>query len=264
VSLELTFAALRRRRVGLVVRVVTVAALVAVVVAFYPSIKGDASLDKSFADLPDVVRAFLGGDSIVSEVGYLSTRLFGYVVPGLLIGFTVTHGAAAIAGEEEDHRLNLVLAHPVSPRSAVLQRLLAMTVELFVVTLGVLVPLIALSGPSDFHIGIGHETAAVVQAAALALAFGVFALATGAATGNRALALGLGSTLAIVGYVVESMARVVSGLKPLRPFTVWRWYSGNVPLRDGLDVAGTTVLIVLSVIVLVAGLVLFERRDVRE
>jgi ABC-2 type transport system permease protein len=265
VQVELTRAALRRGRVGVVVRVLSVAALVAAVVSFYPSIKGDVSLDKSFGELPDAVRAFLGSNSIISPVGYLTSRLFAWIIPFVLISLMVGRGAAAVAGEEESHTLNLVLAHPVQRRSAVLQRLAAMVGELIVVSaLGVWVPLVALSGVSDINIGVGYETAAVVEVSVLALAFGALALAVGASTGRRSIALGFGSGLAVTGYVVSTLSRVVDALKPLRPVTVWRWYDGHQPLTDGIDVADTGVLILLSMIVVAIGIVLFERRDVRE
>lgn len=262
---ELAVAAVRRGRVGVLVRIVSVAALVAAVVAFYPSIKSDVSLDKSFSELPDTVRAFLGSESIISPVGYLTSRLFGWIVPFVLITFMVGRGAAAIAGEEEGHTLNVVLSYPVRRRSAVLQRFAAMVGELVVVSaIGLWLPLVALSGVSDIHIGIAYETAAVVEVSVLALAFGALALAVGAATGRRAIAIGFGSGLAVTGYVISTLSRVVDALKPLRPLTVWRWYDGHQPLADGIEVFDTMVLIVLAVIVIVIGTAAFERRDVRE
>jgi ABC-2 type transport system permease protein len=265
VRIELARAALRRGRIGVIVRVVSVAALVTAVVAFYPSIKSDLSLDQSFAKLPDVVRAFLGSNSIITPVGYLTSRLFGWILPFVLISFMVGRGAAAIAGEEESHTLNVVLAYPARRRSAVLQRLAAMSVELIVVSaIGLWVPLVAISSVSDINIGVGFETAAVVEVSVLALAFGALALAIGAATGSRTIALGFGSGLAVTGYVVSTLSRVVDALKPLRPLSVWRWYDGHQPLTDGIDIVDTSVLILLAVIAVVVGIVAFERRDVRE
>ncbi|MEY2434125.1 MAG: beta-exotoxin transport system permease protein [Acidimicrobiaceae bacterium] len=263
-QVELAVAALRRRRAGLVVWVASLASLVAVIVAFYPSIKGDLSLDESFSKLPDTVRAFLGSNSIISPVGYLTSRLFGWVVPALLIAFMIGRGTAAIAGEEEQHTLNLVLAYPVARRSAVAQRLAAMCLELVLLAAILWLTLVLISPVSQIDIGIAYETAAVVQCAMLALTFGVLALAIGAATGRRSSALGIASGLAVVGYIVDSLSRVVQALRPLRPFTVWRWYDGHQPLTDGIDPVGMSVLIVLAVIAVVVGIFTFERRDVRE
>jgi ABC-2 type transport system permease protein len=263
-QVELAVAAVRRRTTGLLAWSASIAALVAAVVAFYPSIKGDVSLDESFSQLPDTVRAFLGSESIISPVGYLTSRLFGWLVPALLIAFTIGRGTAAIAGEEEQHTLNLVLSYPVARRSAFAQRLGAMFVELLVLAAVVWATLVLLSPVSDIDIGVAYETAAVVQCAMLALTFGVLALAIGAATGRRSSSLAIASGVAVVGYIVDSLSRVVDGLRPLRPFTVWRWYDGHQPLTDGLDVVGMAVLIVLTVIAVVIGIVAFERRDVRE
>ena len=261
---ELAIAAMRRRRVNLIVWASITASLVAIIVAFYPSIKGDQSLDKTFADLPEGVRALFGTNSLISPVGYLTGRLFALFLPGTLIGFTIGRGSAAVAGEEEQHTLNLTLAYPVTRRSVVLQRLTAMVAELLALTTVAWLTLIALSGPSGLDISIWLETAAIIEAAVLAATFGIGALAIGAWTGKRGLATGISSGIAVAGYLIDSLSKVVHALEPLRPFTVWRWYDGHQPLIDGIDPVGMGVLIVLAVIVVVIGTAVFERRDVRE
>ena len=262
--LEIGVAALRRRRVSLVVWTSIVAALVAIVVAFYPSIKGDASLDQTFADFPEAVKAFLGTTSLVTPVGYLTGRLFAAILPATFIGFTIGRGSAAIAGEEEQHTLNLTLAYPVGRRAVVLQRLAAMNLELVVLAAAAWLPLVALAGPSSIDIGTGYLTIAVVESAVIAATFGAVALAIGAWTGKRSLASGIAAGIATAGYIIDSLARVTDVLRPLRPFTVWRWYSDHQPLTDGFDPTGMAVLILLSVVLVVIGLVRFERRDIRE
>jgi ABC-2 type transport system permease protein len=263
VPVELAVAAVRRRQVNLVVWSAITAAFVAIIVAFYPSIKGDESFDNLLADFPDAVRALFGTDSFISPVGYLTGRLFALFLPGILIGFTIGRGSAAVAGEEEQHTLNLTLSYPVTRRSMVSQRLAAMLGELLVLTAVAWLTLVALSGPTGLDIGVWYETAAVIEAAALAATFGIGALAIGAWTGKRGLATGVASGVAVAGYLIDSLSKVVDALEPLRPFTVWRWYSGHQPLTDGIDPAGMSVLILLSVILVVAGTVFFERRDVR-
>jgi ABC-2 type transport system permease protein len=264
VPVELAVAAMRRKRVNLIVWAAITASLVAIIVAFYPSIKGDASLDKTFADFPESVRALFGTNSLISPVGYLTGRLFALFLPGTLIGFTIGRGAAAVAGEEEQHTLNLTLAYPVTRGSVVLQRLAAMLAELLALTAVAWLALVALSGPSGFDIGLRYETAAIIETAVLAATFGVGALAIGAWTGKRSLATGISSGVAVAGYLIDSLSKVVEALRPLRPFTVWRWYDGHQPLTDGIDPVGMSVLIVLAVVFIVIGTITFERRDVRE
>src|SRR4051812_21637608 len=203
--LEIAVAAMRRRRVSLVVWAAIVAALVAVIVAFYPSINGDASLDKTFGDFPDAVKALFGTTSLISPVGYLTGRLFALFLPGTLIGFTISRGAAAIAGEEEQHTLNLTLAYPVARRAFAVQRLAAMNVELLLLAVCAWLPLIALSGPSGLDLGVGYLTVAVIESTILAATFGAAALAIGAWTGKRALASGITSGVAAGGYLIDSL-----------------------------------------------------------
>ena len=77
--------------------------------------------------------------------------------------------------------------------------------------------------------------AATLMAYVLAVLFGAIALLVGCLTGHRALAAGVASGAALAAYLLTSIAALVAGLKPFRPLSPFWWYSGNDPLRHGLD-----------------------------
>ena len=104
------------------------AALIALNVAFYPSVRDDEALSDYAKDLPESVRAlFAGGElDLTSPAGYLNSQIFALMAPLILLIFTIGAGAGVVAGEEERGTLDLLLAHPVRRRDYVVQRFLAL------------------------------------------------------------------------------------------------------------------------------------------
>jgi putative exporter of polyketide antibiotics len=64
-----------------------------------------------------------------------------------------------------------------------------------------------------------------------------------------------------LGFFIDTLGRSVDWLEQLRPLSPWRWYSGNLPLSNGLG--ATEVLVLAAAIVVSAGLGAwaFGRRD---
>jgi hypothetical protein len=69
----------------------------------------------------------LGGD-FSSPVGYVNVELLSWLAPIIFIAFAVSIAARALAGEEENGTLSLLLAHTVGRRRLVLQKYAAMIV----------------------------------------------------------------------------------------------------------------------------------------
>ena len=151
---------LRLRLVSLIVWAVSIAALVLLIVAFYPSVRDNPSLNDLYGNLTPSMQALLGGSDLTSPVGYLNTQLFAFVLPVALLVFGLGRGAASVAGEEEERTLDLLLAQPVSRGSAYLQKSVALAVGLAVLTCAGWLPLVALNGPVQFNLPVVNLTAA--------------------------------------------------------------------------------------------------------
>ena len=66
-------------------------------------------------EMPAALEGFLGGLSISTPEGFLTSEYFSWV-PILLIVYAVIQGTGAIAGEESAGTMDLLLAQPVSRR----------------------------------------------------------------------------------------------------------------------------------------------------
>ena len=88
------------------------------------------------------------------------------------------------------------------------------------------------------------------------------ALAAGAATGNRALAVGAAAGLAAGGYLVSGLHSLAGWLEPFRVLSAF-WWLGTSPLQNGIRGWGVLVVSVAAAAALAIGAVLVGRRDLQ-
>jgi ABC-2 type transport system permease protein len=95
----------------------------------------------------------------------------------------------------------------------------------------------------------------------LGVDFGLLALAIGAGSGNRGVALGIASTVAAASYLVSSLAPVVSWLDPAKYLSLFYWSVGENQLQNGLSAAGLAVLVGVGLVLAVVTDRLFQSHD---
>ena len=241
-------------------------ALVALNVAFYPSVRDDPALSDYAKDLPESVRAlFAGGElDLASPVGYLNSQVFALMAPLLLLIFSIGAGAGAVAGEEERGTLDLLLAHPLQRREYVIQRFLALATLVFVLVLALLATVALGSWLVDLEIGFGKLVAASVSAGLLALLFGAIALAVGAISPGRTRAIAVAAALALMAWVFDGLGQAIAALESWRPLAPYYHALGQNPLREGASWEGWAILALATAVFVTVAAVGLERRDVRQ
>lgn len=258
--------AVRRRRVGLLGWSLGLLGTVALLAVAYPTVRDNSELDRTFAGLSPGVRQLLGladGDGLTSPAGYLNSQFFANLLPVMLLVFAIGAAAWSIAGDEAAGTLELLLANPVSRVRVAYARLIALVALLAVLTAVSTVGLVAMAPPTGLTSGLTwpHLVAATVASALMALSYAAVAFAVGAATGRRSLALGVASTVAVLGYLVEGLAAAVRPLRPVRAATPWHWLIDSDPLRHGLTWQAWLLPLAVTLVLGVVGTSLFARRD---
>lgn len=241
------------------------AGLVAMYAAVYPSVRDNEQLNELVESYPEALREFFafGGQlDLVSGAGYLGAELFSFMAPLLFLVAAIGAGAGSIAGEEERGTLEVLLSVPVSRARIASEKAAGIGIEVAGLGLVLWALLLVATPLAEFGVSVGNLAAACLLAVLLALGFGGVAFLLGAATGRRALAIGVTSALAVLAYVLNGLAPLVSALEPFQKLSPFYHYSASDPLREGIDwwralllggiVAATTVLGVLA----------FRRRDV--
>lgn len=240
--------------------------LILMTVAFYPTIRDQPSIEEVMRDLPDALKATFGVDDAVplgSPAGYLQARYFSFALPLALVIFAIGVGARAVGGAEEDGEVELVLAQPVTRRQLVAGRygaVVALTASLgaaFAVLLSVLGPLF---GVLD-GLSLGRLLFAGAAAVALALLHASVAFCAGAVTGRRSAAVGVGSAVAVGGYLLQGLLAAAHASEAVRFVSPWHWFLRRNMLVEGLDPLAMLLPLGCSALLVAVSLVVFARRD---
>jgi ABC-2 type transport system permease protein len=252
---------LRQHVVSLILWLVSVAALVVLVLAFYPQVRNNASLNSVYADMSPAMQALLGGSDLTSPAGCLNTQLFAYALPAVLLVFGIGRGAAALAGEEEGRTLDLLLAQPRPRRSAYLQKAGALALSIISLTAAAWIAVAALDSPAHVNLPESRLLPCCLQLGLFALALSLVAQAVAAATGRCAVGLSVTAGNAVASHLVYGLSDTVGWLHGLRPLTLWRWYLANGPLTTGFGRSEVAVLAGVGALATACGVFAFERRD---
>jgi ABC-2 type transport system permease protein len=210
---------------------------------------------------PDSIKQALNLQDLTSPAGYLASTVFG--IPLLLLTsiYVITTTTRAIAGDEESGALDLLLSYPIGRTGFLLARFGAMGLVIECQGVMMLAVLAATRDPS----GLSANSADVVYTLIMWLAFarclGGIGLLVSATVGRRAIALAISAAIALITYLASSFLPLIKGLHWIREISPYYWFTGNDPLRNGLQVPHLIALIAVGMIATVLAAVAFNRRD---
>lgn len=238
--------------------------LVAMYVSMWPSLRDQPSMHDFLDRMPRAFRALFAatGADMSTAVGYVQVELLSFMGPLLLLMYAITSGAAAVAGEEDRHTADLLLANPVSRRRVVLEKFGAMAAGVVTLCGATGVALLAEGAMAGMRLPAGHVLAAVLHLGLLALVFGALALAVGGLTGQIVLSRAVPALVAVVAYVINGLGSIVSWLRPLRPGSPFYQYIGHDPLRNGASLTSVGISLATVAVLLAVSVETFRRRDI--
>jgi ABC-2 type transport system permease protein len=241
---------------------------VIVTLALYPSLQGQASMDDLLKDLPDSLKSAFGISgqvTLTSAAGYLQSQLVGTTLPILLLVFGIGAGARAIGGTEEDGTLELLLANPVTRKRVAVERALGVVAQVGLLGLAMAIVTIGSAAVVDARPGV--SMAGFVMAMAAVVALGLFhasvAFAVGAAVGRRGPAVAVAAAIAVAGYLLQTLGAAVHAIEPVSVLSPWHWFLDRNMLAEGAYWPAVLGPLALSLVIAHAGMLLFQRRDLR-
>ncbi|MFI7587392.1 ABC transporter permease subunit [Spongisporangium articulatum] len=249
---------------GLVLWGLALAALDVLYAALWPSISGNSSYADILDQMPKAYRSIIdasGGIDLTTAAGYLQAETFALTAPLLLIVQAVALGTGLTVGWERGTRLETLLAGPLGRTRWYLVQVATVVVGTAGLCAATLTVLLVVRDPFELDVPVGHLVAACVQLGALATFFGALAIAAGAATGQAGAARAVCGVVAVLGYLVNVLAPMADALEPLRPLSPFHWYARSPAVVNGLDWAGAGVLLGAAAVLVAAGAIVLERRD---
>jgi ABC-2 type transport system permease protein len=216
------------------------------------------------ASLPPTLLALFGGGNLSTAEGFYQIEIFGMMVPAAVMVATIAIGARALAGEEQNRTMGLLLSNPVSRSSIVMQKVVAMVIEGIAVGISIFVGVWLGSVIGRLGMSAANIAAASLLGTLLGLAIGAIALALGAATGRVRVAVYGAVGVALVGHILNAFLPLNQSTKGLVKWTPFAYYLNSDPLVNGMDWWHGLVLLVLTIVFVALAVVLFQRRDLRQ
>lgn len=213
-------------------------------------------------DMPDWLRVVYG-ESFGSVAGLVGMAMFTLVGPLVLLVYAIAMGAGAAVGEEEDGTLALLLANPVSRTRVLVSKTTVSVVGVLVIAAAVWLGVSGIARLVGIDMASMDTFAASLHMAALALLFGMLALAVAACTGSSALGLAVAGVGAVLSYVANTWLPIVEDLSDLAKWSPWQLYSGAQALRLGVDPVLLAITLGGAAGLFAVGLVGLRRRDLR-
>lgn len=236
-------------------------ALVLLEAALWPSIKDMPDLSRFLESYPEPMRELFNLEDFGTGAGFMNAELFSLLLPILFIVFAVGRGARAIGGEEEAGTLDILLVTRISVTSLVLQQAAALVVMQLALGAVLFLAFLIFTTPFDLGIGVVDLTGATLAMVGLGIEFGLLALAVGAVTGRRAIAISVASVAAVGTYVLYVAGQLVSGVEPWQPISPFYQVLSGGPLGAGIPARYLWLPLVGAVLV-AAAIPVFSRRDI--
>lgn len=250
--------AVRDRWLSIAVGVLTLGLLLLLGLAAYQQI--DLAI---YNDLPEAFRAVIGIPEGADATALAFTAIYGSYGALTLGGLAISLGSGAIAGEERDGTLGLLLSNPRS-RTAVL---LSKAGALFTLTtIGALVLLAAGYGSAavlGVELGGAGVDALLLHLWLNSLFHGAVALAVGAWTGRRTLASSAAAGVLVAGFIATGLLPFTERLADGVRLFPWHYFAGSEPFVNGVDAGHAAVLAVGAGVLLLVAWIGVNRRDLR-
>ncbi|MCP3975562.1 MAG: ABC transporter permease subunit [bacterium] len=213
---------------------------------------------------PEGVLALFGGGDLATPEGWYQIETFGLMAPIAFMIITITLGAKALAGEEAQRTMGLLLANPIKRSRVILEKTVTMVVYTLVLAIALFSGVALGSMFGGLGISGANIAATVILGALLGLVFGGLALAISALTGTVRIAVFGSIGVGLVAFVANGFLPLSEGFEGLVKWTPVHYYLGSDPLNNGMNWGHGALLAALFVALIAVAVVLFDRRDLRQ
>lgn len=223
-----------------------------------------AALAGQMAALPAVFQGLLGEPLRIDTLGgFLSWRVFGFI-PVMVGIWSIVALSGTLAGELARGSLDVVAGGPLGRRALALQKLgshlAALALAVLIMAVLTAAAIAAFGTLPDDPVGLDaiFGQSAWVFIATLAPGAAAFAVAPFLGRGG---AIGIGSLVLFVSFIVNGYADLVPAFDSIRGLSYFDLTAGHRPLAGAWDWGSIGLLSAIVAAVLGLGVVAFERRD---
>ena len=211
---------------------------------------------------PEAMLALFGGGDLSTPEGYYQLESFGLMAPVAVMVVTITIGARALAGEEENRTMSLLLANPIPRSRVVVEKTLTMVLYALTVGFATFAGVTVGSWIGGLGMDVGNIAATSVLAVLIGLVFGALAMLLSAATGVVRFAIFVPVGAALIFHVMNAIGELNDAA--WADWSPFHYYLGSDPLTNGMPWGHGALLAALVVFLLALAVPAFQRRDLRQ
>lgn len=211
---------------------------------------------------PEELTQFGGGD-VFSLSGSIALGTIHPIALILCSVFAVGFTVAAFAGERQRGTLEVILARPVSRRSAYVTILVAGLLFIGLAMAGILLGAAVGAGIGGVSDELALERMPIVwlNGWLLFAAIGSIGLAASVSFDRLSPALGITVAFTVVSYFLEVIGQLWPDAEFLRPYSVFHHFQAKPILQGELPTGDLALLAAIAVAAIAYALVVFPRRD---
>ncbi len=224
----------------------------------------DSALLSLSDQFPEALMAMFGGGDMSTPEGFYQIETFGMIAPVAVIVVTVAVGARALAGEEANRTMGLLLANPVSRSAVLLEKAFAMVLYALAVGLATFGGVVAGSLLGGLGMDASSIAATSLLATLIGLVFGSLALTLSAATGRVPVAIYGTVGVALVMYLLNAFLPLSDNVAGYAKWSPFYYYLSSDPLNNGMHWGHGALLAGLAIALIGLSVLLFSRRDLRQ
>jgi ABC-2 type transport system permease protein len=236
------------------------AVLVLLMAALWPSVR-DMFDDDLLAGYPEAMQRLFDLEAMGTGAGFLNAELFSIILPGMFTAYGIGRGARLVAGEEDDGTLEVVLVGPVPRARILLHKAAGLAVGIAALGVVLFAAVVLASSVAGMGIPLTHAAIGATAMVLLGVQHAWLALAVGAGTGRRGLAIAVAGTAAVLAYVLHVIGALLDSVAPFQPLSPFTQAIGAGPISATLPLGFLWLPLVAAVFV-AAAVPLFDRRDI--
>lgn len=225
-------------------------------IAIYPSVKDAVDITL----IPDNLRSAFNINDFTQLASFLSSELFGVILPILIPFYGIIALSNVVAGAEERGRLDVLLGNPIPRWNLIVGSMLVTALGLLVLVVVIGTVLTSMAAMLDLELRAREAYRAAFALWPLGTAFGGLALALSAMVRQRSVAMGVSAAILFMMFLTNIIARLAPDLSGIR-FASAHFYYGTA-IIDGLWWSGVATLLGASLALTALATVMFNRRDI--
>jgi ABC-2 type transport system permease protein len=261
--LRLLLQELRFRRGGIIGWGLALCFFPVVYVGLYPSF---ADQMDSFQEILDLAIYQAMGISMAGFESYVASTVTN-LVPIILAIYAVINGTGTLAGEEDNGRLETIVALPIPRWQIVAVKALALGVALALILAitsgGAALTLVSIWSQVDTNVTAWDLFVGLMSAWPLVMAFGMISLFLGTVTPSRRIAGMIATVVVVASYLGSNLTGMITSLESIEWLFLFHYFESTAEaLEKGQQLGNVLILLAVAVVAFGLAVLFFQIRDV--